>query len=308
MSTTASPILAKYNDEQHRYWLTGGGVFDGWEEVPSVTTVLKKMSSFDAGPWWGMRVGMAGVVEMMSKVSWAQIANANPPAHIITPALIPESEQHFTARDYKRQKPRSLVEKWIVDAKRSVNHLLDEAADRGTNIHLVLEQLALEQMPELKDYPEDQRGWVAGLMQWWLDQEPVFLMNEVIVGSVAHRYAGRFDCIVRYPDGRVVLTDLKTSTGVYKTHLRQLALYEHGFHEMALWQSIPVNPGEDVPTKFDGLEVLHIDRHGNYSLVPSHYRPEDVLPTVAAFHADNEGWLRHKGVTGLHEDVVGWRR
>jgi hypothetical protein len=299
--TAQRPITVKYQDEGHRYWVMGGAL-DGYLQVPSVTEVLNDMSSFDAGPWWGMRVGMAGVVEMMRKVSWALIANANEPQHIITPDLIPPEDQHFTARDTRKQKPRSLVEKWIVDARRSTNHILDEASDRGTNVHLVLEQLALEQMPDVTTFPEDQRGWVAAIMQWWLDQEPTFLMNEVIVGSAAHRYAGRFDTVVQYPDGRVVLTDLKTSKGVYKKHLRQLALYEAAFDEMGLWSTLDVEPLA-VAGEFDDLEVLHARRDGSYTLVPPRYRPEHVLPTVQAYHADRAGWLLHHGVAGLFEDV-----
>jgi hypothetical protein len=298
-------IEVKYDDEQHRYWLRSD--VEGWEswtEVPSVTKILGAMSSKDALPWWGMRVGMAAVVAMMSDVSWAEIANCAEPKHIITPTLLPEGQRHFSKSDYRREKPKSLVEAWAVENKRSTNHILDEASERGEGAHGVLEALALDEMPDPGKFPEDRRGWVQGIMQWWLDQEPRFLMNEVIVASVKHRFAGRFDTIVQYPDGRICLVDLKTSKGVYKTHLRQLATYVVGFDEMNLWPLLHEQLGHKLlADRFDGLEVLHVTQSGEYRLVPSLYRPEHVTPTIDAYHADREGWLLHQGVKGLWEEV-----
>jgi hypothetical protein len=295
-------IEIKYNDETHRYWLKSPET-EGLIAVPSVTEILDEMSNAPALPWWGMRVGMAGVVEMMADVPWGTIANANTPLEIIDPASIQQGRRHFTKADRRQEKPRSLVETWVVDHKRSTNHLADLAGDRGTSIHTVLEMLALDEMPDPSQFPEDHRGWVAGLIQWYLDQEPVFLMNEVMVGSVEHRFAGRFDAIVRYPDADVALLDLKTSKGVYKKHLRQLALYEVGFREMGLWDTLRPAAMKFHDEYFDRLEVLHVRPDGGYSMVPSKFRPEHVIPTVAAFHADRAGWLLHQGVPGLHEDV-----
>jgi hypothetical protein len=295
-----APIEVRYEDTEHRYWLRGGTLTDpGWVEVPSVTTALGAMSSKDALPWWAMRVGMAAVVEMMRHVSWAEIANAHEPAEIISPTKIPAERQVFSARDFKRERPKSRIEAWAVDAKRTTNHISDEAAERGESIHKIPEDLALGLMPDVNRFPVEHRGWVAGVMQWWLDQEPSFLLNEVIVGSTRHRYAGRFDMIVYYEHrDQVVLTDLKTSKGVYKSHLRQLPLYLHGFEEMGLRLPEPF-AGRSI----DALEVLHVTEDGRYALVPSLYRPEHVLPTIDAYHADREGWLLHKDVKGLWEEV-----
>ena len=301
-------IEIKYNDEDHRYWIKAEGT-GGWLEVPSVTTVLEDMSSVPALPWWGMRVGMAAAVEAMAHVPWADLANAHTPLEIINPQTIPPERRHYAKGDRKRKKPKSLIEAWTVDNRRSTNHVADDAGDRGTAIHTVLEMLALDEIPNVERFPADQRGWIAGLVQWYLDQEPTFLLNEVMVASAEHRYAGRFDSVVMYPDSRIVLLDLKTSKGVYKKHLRQLALYEAGFEEMGLWPNVldaldlDETMTQTFTRAFDALEVLHITAAGEYHMVPSLYRPEHVLPTVTAWHADRAGWLLHADVPGLFEDV-----
>ena len=273
------PISVRYEDEKHAYMLnTEEG---GFEPCPGVTTILGETEPKDALGWWGMRVGMAAAVRMMREVSWAQVANCADPAHIVDVALLTAEEQYFSKSDRRKEKPKSMIEKWTVDNKVSVNHLKDEAADRGTSVHAVLEALALDRVPSIDEFPVEQHGWVAGVNQWWLDQDPEILESELIVGSRLHWFAGRFDAIVRYPDGRRVLLDLKTSKWVYRSHAKQLAMYELAHLEMG---------GEPV----DAKEVLQVSRDGSYQLVQSLYTPALVIPTIAMYHADQQAEQLHK--------------
>jgi hypothetical protein len=309
-TTERRPTSVRYRDEDHVYWLSGGTLREeGWVQVPSVTEVLEALTPFHAGPWWGMRVGMASVVEMMRHVGWGEIANANTAAEIIKPKEIERPKQYFTKADHQHKKPRALVEAWCVDNQRSVNHLRDRGGTRGESVHVALQKLALDTYPDINQFPEEDRGYVQGLMRWWFDQEPQMLLSEVIVGSTDDRYAGRFDLVCRYPAGRIVMTDLKTSASVHKSHLRQLALYARAFDEMDMWPAVHNvlrDLGIEKPITervFDALEVLHVTAEGEYSLVPSMYRPEHVLPLVRAWHAEQAGWSRHPADKAPYTDM-----
>jgi hypothetical protein len=277
-----------YRDEDHRYWLRSQGE---QVDIPSVTQIIGAVTPKDALAWWGMRVGFAGAVEMMRHVGWADIANANEPAEIIRPKLIPPARQHFTKADRRRQKPRSLVEAWVVDAKRDTNRIVDEAADRGTDVHTALEAFAAGEVLSPREFPPERRGYIAGLNAWFVEQEPEVEEAEVLVGSWEHRFAGRYDANVRYPDGARVLTDLKTSSGVYVSHLLQLALYRVGYLELGL--------GPD----FDRLEVLHVTEDGLYRLVPSRFTAPTVTAMVAFYHALQRDTALHEGLPGLMLDT-----
>jgi hypothetical protein len=262
------PIQIKYDDASHRYWIND---YDGaWLEVPSVSTYAKLMypAASEAMAWWGMRVGFAGVVAMMNEVGWAKIANANTPDELIRPHTLRPERQFFRERDRSRTRPKTFIEAWVQDHDRDVNKVRDETADRGTGIHQALEDLAIEKMPDPLDYPLEHRGWIAGLCQWWLDQEPEFLANEVMVASRRHHFAGRFDTIVAYQDARGRrLTDLKTSKRPYLSHLAQLVIYSIGYAE-----TFPEEP------PFEGLDVLWVTDEGTYELVPCHLTPDHVIP------------------------------
>lgn len=87
----------------------------------------------------------------------------------------------------------------------------EQSAEWGTAAHAQLEALATTGTPlSLTDQPEHVRGCVQAVASWWIDIRPTFVASEVVVCSVEHRYAGRFDGLAEV-DGRLVIFDLKTS-------------------------------------------------------------------------------------------------
>jgi hypothetical protein len=279
---TDRPITIKYDDPSHRYWITRE---DGsWMEVESVSTIAKALypAPNEAMAWWGMRVGFGAVVAMMGEVGWAQIANANTPDELIRPHTLVDGKAFYRERDTSRTKPKTLIEAWAIDHKRDANNILKEAGDRGTSIHQVLEDLAIDQIPDPADYPAEHRGWIAGICQYWLDQQPTFVDNEVMVASRKHAYAGRFDCVVEYPNGRTVLTDLKTSRRPYLSHMAQLVLYRQAYAE-----TFP------EAKAFDGLEVLHVTDDGAYELIECRLDFTHVEPGLSHYVAQQQAQKIH---------------
>lgn len=262
-----SRYVITYEDERHKYWIDG-------EPVASVTQILNATEVKGALPWWGMRVGLAAMVHAMASTGWAQLANANAYAEIL--AGVPaEGAQFFTRNDKKRKKPKTFVEALAIDNRLTTNHVKEEAGDRGTSIHDALEALGAGVMPDLDDYPVENQGYIQGLMRWWLDHEPEFEEQEIIVGSKELGYAGRFDKVIRYHAGPHqnlrILSDLKTSKGVYMSHLVQLDAYEIAY----------VEQGAGDP--FDAKHVLQVSKDGNYQIVPSKLERGAFRPRVALY-------------------------
>lgn len=268
-------IAITYDDAKHAYTLDG-------VKVPGVTTILDECTAKPALPWWGMRVGLAGFARLMAaknSAGWAELATANTYEEIVTGEPHPD-RQYFGVNDKKGKKPKTLVEKLIIEQKLSTNHVKEEAGERGTFIHNAAEQLGLG-MPvaDVRDMiPDEHEGYAAGLFDWWLDHEPEFLEQEIIVGSRAHQYCGRFDCVVRYHagphKGQVVLADFKTSKRVYFSHLVQLDAYDLAYEEMGLeppaWRdSAPVIAPDEPWSGFDARHVIHLPATGRYGITSS---------------------------------------
>lgn len=289
------PMRIKYDDEKHLYWLDG-------ERVPSVTDILEKTMPKPALTWWGFRVGMYAVLELVAqgRLSWAPLVDEAPYAkQTLDAAPDPDREHRMVGkRGQPVGKARTLLEHLAVRYKLHPNAVKDLAADRGTSVHTALEALGLGQMPDLygdaSPYPEDERPYIHAVVQWWMEQEPEFVAQEVIVASRKHRYAGRFDLLVRYaarPD-ELVLVDLKTGKDVYPdTHFRQLQAYEIAWLE---------GGGEPI----DRMEILNARADGTYKLAQAKVRPEHFLAQLTAYRGVESFEALQKGIEPPQLELV----
>lgn len=133
----------------------------------------------------------------------------------------------------------------------------DEAAIRGTEVHALAERVIHGEAVEV---PEHLAGYVEGYVRF-LDAfgvEPV--LTEKSVGNREHRYAGRFDSIVRIPAWRpgLGMVDLKTSNGVYGETAVQNAAYSRA--EFYVEDDAP-----DVEIELPRIEwiaVAHVTEYG----------------------------------------------
>ena len=238
-----------------------------WVEVPSVTKVLDVLDKSGALTWWGMKVGVKGVLRLVEQNKLDVLAGHE--CVYLTDAVIA----------------------FLTQEKLTVNHVKDKAADRGTNIHKAFEAWAVDPSfrPDPNVYPENEQGYIRGLNSFLGDLGPVDdIQAEVMVGSVEHGFAGRYDLRLNLGEAVMVvktfpkrkpqhdliapgkyLLDLKTSKSVYDSHALQLAAYE-----MA---SVECGYG---PT--DYRAVVHVTEDGRYELVRTHAAPEDFLSILQA--------------------------
>lgn len=106
----------------------------------------------------------------------------------------------------------------------------ERAADRGLNVHDLLEVYGLTGVPPaLRDHPVEHHGYITALCRWLLRDRPEPEAIEQLVCSPADGYAGRLDLIAAIAGTRT-LVDVKTSerAGAYDSGHLQLGLLRRG--------------------------------------------------------------------------------
>lgn len=232
------PII-EYDDANHKYWINH-------TPVESVTTILDTTWPKPALTWWGMRVGLAAVVRLLQE-GWISYPTLMTSVYDELITGIP-----IDGPAIKRgPKMKTQLEAAVIEQKLSTNHIRDAAADQGTLIHDSITIMGVEdKVPNILEFEPQQRGYVQALAKWWLEQEPEFLRQEIIIGHPEYGYAGRFDIETKGHAGRG-LWDFKTSKGVYEAHFEQIDLYEAGC----------IRLGEDP---HDVTGIIHLRPDGNY--------------------------------------------
>jgi hypothetical protein len=136
----------------------------------------------------------------------------------------------------------------------------DKAAARGTEVHHLAEKLITGVDV---DVPEPLIGHVESVVRFLDEWQVRPVLTELTVGNYTYNYAGTFDVIADLPDGRRVLFDYKTSSGVWPDVALQLAAYRHASHYVAA-------DGTEIPmveVGIDEAKVVHVRADG-YDVVP----------------------------------------
>jgi hypothetical protein len=252
-----------------------GYLTDDWREVPSVTTVLGVLDK-PALPWWGMTIGVQGVFELIQRGVLLINCEANDfDPVVITPEIVDMLTEH----------------------KLTVNHVRDKAGNRGQAVHDAFEAWARTGLkPDPSIFPDEERGYVEGLLAFLADVPTIEpLAAEVLVASVEHGFAGRYDIRFRTSEPHdvvvhrtpkkgpqyrrlapgIYLGDLKTSKGIYASHSRQLEAYEQASIESGY-----------EPTVARG--ILHVGADGTYEFVRSWATFEDFRVVLDVWQSDQE--------------------
>jgi hypothetical protein len=247
--------------QSHRprgYWLmsdpTAMRMADDKEWGKRLDSVTKILGVLDkpALPWWGMEIGIEGVLELVRTDKLLIRTDAS--WHILDEKMreeIMENEELLT--DVKR------IAKLLTMNKLTVNHVRDSAGDRGQDAHDAFEtwgQTGI--LPEPRAWPLDQQGYIRALRKFILEHEFEVTETEVMVASPSLRFGGRYDARGKL-DGILTLADVKTSKRVYVGHFLQLEAYEGAGLEIGHFTT-------------DQRVVIHLTEHGEYNIV----RAEDV--------------------------------
>lgn len=112
--------------------------------------------------------------------------------------------------------------------------VLDEAAQVGTLLHLLIEGHQQGFDIDTKDYSYNQEKAAmkafAGYLQWYEKVQFKPLRNELVLVNEEMQVGGTIDCIARMGDDLVVV-DWKTSRYLYSENKLQLAAYVYMFEQ-----------------------------------------------------------------------------
>lgn len=156
----------------------------------------------------------------------------------------------------------------------------EEAAQRGTNVHVqMLHALATgDEIPNLDDLPDEQRGYGQAVMAWWLARKPEVIYAEQVVLSEEHGFAGRGDLWCRVTRGVIApelwLLDAKTSGFISAKAHAQIAGYDLG----AIASGLTEGPA-------DRLVILQLRDDGTYREITSHASHDDFLAALTVYRA-----------------------
>jgi hypothetical protein len=214
----------QFSKKGHTYKLDG-------EPIRSVTTILDKGFPKPALVTWAAKETAGYAVD-----HWGELAEAPPSARLRT-------------------------------LERAAFERRDKAAFRGTELHAIGEALG---SGEAVTVPEHYQGIAQRYADWldaWgaeiIEAERPVLWVSIEGDTVSPPYAGTFDLIADLNDGCRWLLDIKTGSGVYESHVLQLAAYRYATHLLAE----------------DGMRnMLAIDRCGVIHVTPDAVR---LIPVSA---------------------------
>lgn len=138
---------------------------------------------------------------------------------------------------------RDLAARWL---KEAAQRHRDAAANRGSAVHALAEDLVLERAREagvlllegrpLPDWDPALEPWMRSFVAFIQECEPEYLAAEATVFNRTEAYAGTLDAILRLPKladrfpgaGEPRVLDYKTGTDIYPEVAQQLAAYARG--------------------------------------------------------------------------------
>lgn len=138
----------------------------------------------------------------------------------------------------------------------------DAAANRGTAVHALAEQLIKGEEVEV---PDALAGHVESYVRFLDEWQPEPILVEAVVMSHKHGYAGTLDLVADIPGRGRVLMDIKTSrSGIFGETALQLCAYRYA--------DVYLDETGDGPVEKDMLEVdeviaIHVRADG-YDLYP----------------------------------------
>lgn len=138
----------------------------------------------------------------------------------------------------------------------------DAAANRGTEVHSLAEQLMLGKEIEV---PEPLAGHVESYIKFLDEWHPQPVVTEAVVANRRWQYSGTFDMVVDLPNGERPIMDIKTSrSGIFGETALQVCAYANA--EVYVWNdaelpvaNLGITGGYAVWVRADGYDVHPLD-------------------------------------------------
>lgn len=166
------------------------------------------------------------------------------------------------------------VEEKFAEALNRHEVVKEEAASVGGQVHDFAEAFAkakigVGELPGIPtEAPVQVINGITAFLQWVNAHQITFHESELLLYSKEHDYVGQTD-VVATVDGKKLLLDYKTSSGVYPDHRWQAACYRYAYEE-------------ERGVKLDGLMILHFNKETG-EFTPHLIKEEDYPKDFTAF-------------------------
>lgn len=148
-----------------------------------------------------------------------------------------------------------IVHDWICeqlpkDFLKGGSDLSKDAAQKGTDAHSWIERALKGEAFSIEEVPLDARPSFERFLEYKTLQPFEIIKTEAVLHHKVFKYAGTMDALARFPDGRIILLDWKTSKGLWPEYHLQVIAYKEAAEEMT---------GE----KIDDVEIVRFGKEGN---------------------------------------------
>lgn len=210
-SQSLSGDYLTFNEDRHSYTLNG-------EIVPSVTTVNKSAypEPFQLSAW-KVKQGSLATIDLLKQI----------PLPVV-------------------KLPDDFLDEVVKTAPSYSKKLAQEAADIGSILHEYAEHyeqtafdIPLELTQTINAHPDKTKieNCIHKFQAWKAENKDEIIGHENIIGSAKYKYAGKYDRLAKRGK-HIVLSDFKTSSGIYVEQFVQLAAYKIMLKE---WSNIDVD-------------------------------------------------------------------
>ncbi len=261
---TPSGIRIAFRAEPRQYWVNE-------IPVPGVTTILGILGN-EALPWWGMTVGVEGTGQLLKKLEQDN------------PAL-----RDLIIRDWDEEG----IVRLLTEHKLTVNHNLGKSADRGTSVHLGLERWCeTGVLPDPEKWPEEERGYIRGLVGFLEAVQPRPIYSELMVGSARHGFAGRFDLFAETDEREVRPTPRKkrlipAGEGIWDLKSRKgdkgKGIYAKDLLQVGGGYRICFEESYNIRSDYEA--VVSVRENGGWDIEVSDKKPYQYLAVKSAWEA-----------------------
>jgi hypothetical protein len=273
---TKPPTRIQKSGNGHSYFLDG-------EKVPGVTTVLGNGIPKPALVGWAARTVAEYVTDRLTLRDLSRPGGGED--LVVDAAELLEALRKFNETS-------KYPEKWRVGElnRGTLSKVLarvqyadrDEAANRGTEVHRVAEQLARGEAVEV---PDPIKGHVDAYRRFLDEFDPTDALLERVVVNRRWRYMGKFDLLASFdhPELGRCLADVKTSrSGPFEEVALQLAGYRYA-------ETMLEEDGTEVPMpEVDSCAVVWVRADG-YDVIP--FKADETAHRIFLYAKQVGEWL-----------------
>jgi hypothetical protein len=195
--------------------------------------------------------GALGVINKPALVPWAK-----------KEALSMVEKALLSRLGDKSSSPIQLSKAWITtvitEASKRPQKITEEAADLGIQAHAMIDLIVLGKEPS--EIPEAIQTPVNAFREWWKSSGIRIVLGDTKVASRKFGYGGSLDAL-GWRNGKFLILDWKTSSGLYNEYALQVAAYAQAFAETygcVCEEAIVVRFGKKLPIEFEKKEVADL--------------------------------------------------